>query len=131
MLADTVEAACHTLDNPTSPRLEKFITILINQKVELKQLDNCDLTFRDISGIKAAFVNLLTGYYHNRIKYQNQQDPDDAPAKTEESAENAKENQKESAEGSKPAAPKPAVAKPAAPKTAAKTSAAKTVKEKK
>lgn len=131
MLADTVEAACHTLDNPTSPRLEKFITILINQKVELKQLDNCDLTFRDISGIKAAFVNLLTGYYHNRIKYQNQQDPDDAPAKTEESAENAKENQKESAEGSKPAAPKPAAAKPAAPKTAAKTSAAKTVKEKK
>ena len=131
MLADTVEAACHTLDNPTSPRLEKFITILINQKVELKQLDNCDLTFRDISGIKAAFVNLLTGYYHNRIKYQNQQDPDDAPAKTEESAENAKENPKESAEGSKPAAPKPAAAKPAAPKTAAKTSAAKTVKEKK
>ncbi len=131
MLADTVEAACHTLDNPTSPRLEKFITILINQKVELKQLDNCDLTFRDISGIKAAFVNLLTGYYHNRIKYQNQQDPDDAPAKTEESAENAKENQKESAEGSKPVAPKPAAAKPAAPKTAAKTSAAKTVKEKK
>ena len=131
MLADTVEAACHTLDNPTSPRLEKFITILINQKVELKQLDNCDLTFRDISGIKAAFVNLLTGYYHNRIKYQNQQDPDDAPAKTEEPAENAKENQKESAEGSKPAAPKPAAAKPAAPKTAAKTSAAKTVKEKK
>ena len=38
----------------------------------------------DISKIKAAFVNLLTGYYHNRIKYQNQQDPDQAPAKTEE-----------------------------------------------
>ena len=131
MLADTVEAACHTLDNPTSPRLEKFITILINQKVELKQLDNCDLTFRDISGIKAAFVNLLTGYYHNRIKYQNQQDPDEAPAKTEEPAENAKENQKESPEAPKPAASKPAAAKPAASKTAAKTSAAKTVKEKK
>ncbi len=86
MLADTVEAACHTLENPTSPRLDKFITILINQKVEAKQLDNCDLTFRDISKIKAAFVNLLTGYYHNRIKYQNQQDPDQAPVKTEEAA---------------------------------------------
>lgn len=95
MLADTVEAACHTLENPTSPRLDKFITILINQKVESKQLDNCDLTFRDISRIKAAFVNLLTGYYHNRIKYQNQQDPDDVPAKTEEaSAETSKENAK-------------------------------------
>ena len=84
MLADTIEAACHTLDNPTSQRLDKFITMLINQKVENKQLDNCDLTFRDISRIKAAFVNLLTGYYHNRIKYQNQQDPDDAAVKTEE-----------------------------------------------
>ena len=77
MLADTVEAACHTLDNPTSQRLEKFISMLINQKVENLQLDNCELTFRDISKIKKCFVNLLTGYYHNRIKYQNQQDPDE------------------------------------------------------
>ena len=78
MLADTVEAACHTLDNPTSQRLEKFITMLINQKTEHMQLDNCELTFRDISRIKKCFVNLLTGYYHNRIKYQNQQDPEEA-----------------------------------------------------
>lgn len=78
MLADTVEAACKTLDNPTSTRLEKFITVLINTKVENKQLDNCDLTFRDISKIKESFVRLLTGFYHNRIKYQNQQNPDDS-----------------------------------------------------
>ena len=114
MLADTVEAACHTLENPTSPRLEKFITILITQKMDSKQLDNCDLTFRDISRIKAAFVNLLTGYYHNRIKYQNQQDPDEAPAKKEEVLDEAakpqvKEAQKEN--------PKPAKE---APKTAVK-----------
>ena len=115
MLADTVEAACHTLENPTSPRLEKFITILINQKMELKQLDNCDLTFHDISRIKAAFVNLLTGYYHNRIKYQNQQDPDEAPAKTEEA----------------PATEAPAQAQKPAVKEAAKPAAKKTVKEKK
>ena len=125
MLADTVEAACHTLENPTSPRLEKFITLLINQKVEHKQLDNCDLTFSDISKIKAAFVNLLTGYYHNRIKYQNQQDPDDAPAKTEEApAETAKENT-EPAKSVK-AATKTTASKTAATKTvASKTSVAK------
>lgn len=95
MLADTVEAACHTLENPTSQRLDKFITMLITQKVENKQLDNCDLTFRDISKIKTAFVNLLTGYYHNRIKYQNQQDPDEAPAKTEEASPDAAKEVKE------------------------------------
>ena len=95
MLADTIEAACHKLENPTSQRLDKFITMLINQKVENKQLDNCDLTFRDISRIKAAFVNLLTGYYHNRIKYQNQLDPDEAPAKTEEAAAETPKEEKE------------------------------------
>lgn len=76
MLADIVEAACHTLENPTSGRLEKFISNLISQKIEHGQLDNCELTFSDIAKIKKSFVNLLTGYYHNRIKYQNQQDPD-------------------------------------------------------
>ena len=121
MLADTVEAACHTLDNPTSQRLEKFITLLINQKVEHKQLDNCDLTFSDISKIKAAFVNLLTGYYHNRIKYQNQQDPDQAPAKNEEEKAEA---EKETAPAEKPA--KANAVKTAAPKAGStKTGSAK------
>ena len=95
MLADTVEAACHTLDNPTSQRLEKFISMLVNQKVENLQLDNCELTFRDISKIKKCFVNLLTGYYHNRIKYQNQQDPDEVTenkdTKEEEKSEKTEE----------------------------------------
>ncbi len=131
MLADTVEAACHTLDNPTSPRLDKFITMLINQKVEHKQLDNCDLTFRDISKIKAAFVNLLTGYYHNRIKYQNQQDPDDAPAKTEEQkAETAKEPVKAAVkEAPKEGAKSGAQVKVSAAKETATAKTTKTVKE--
>ena len=89
MLADTVEAACHTVDNPTSSRLEKFISNLISQKIEHGQLDNCDLTFSDISKIKNSFVNLLTGYYHNRIKYQNQQDPDSQPSNQQNQAQPA------------------------------------------
>ncbi|MCR4630321.1 MAG: HDIG domain-containing protein [Treponema sp.] len=76
MLADTVEAACRTLENPSVPRLEKFITQLINAKVEHKQLNNCDLTYRDISKIKEAFVQVLAGYYHSRIEYPDQKDPD-------------------------------------------------------
>ena len=125
MLADTVEAACHTLDNPTSQRLEKFITLLINQKVDHKQLDNCSLTFSDISKIKATFVNLLTGYYHNRIKYQNQQDPDEVKPNAEEAViqteapkELPKPPVKESTKGPvKVASAKASTAKPAAPKT--------------
>ncbi|MCR4735381.1 MAG: HDIG domain-containing protein [Treponema sp.] len=76
MLADTVEAACRTLENPSVTRLEKFITMLISSKVDHKQLDNCGLTFRDISKIKEAFVQVLAGYYHSRIEYPDQKDPD-------------------------------------------------------
>ena len=88
MLADTVEAACHTLDNPTVPRLEKFITMLINGKMDRHQLDNCDLTFSDLTKIKAAFVQQLGGYYHNRIKYPNQKDPDAVEKKEDTGKEN-------------------------------------------
>jgi len=71
-----VEAACRTLDKPSVPRLEKFISELINKKIEMNQLDNSDLTFREIGIIKRSFVNILAGYYHSRIEYPNQKDPD-------------------------------------------------------
>lgn len=96
MLADTVEAACRTLENPSVPRLEKFITTLVNGKVEHKQLDNCDLTFRDITKIKEAFVSLLAGYYHSRIEYPDQVDPD--KEKKEEKKDEKKEEKKENAQ---------------------------------
>ena len=83
MLADTVEAACRTLENPSVTRLEKFITTLIAAKVEHNQLDNCDLTFRDLSTIKKCFVQLLAGYYHSRIEYPDQKDPSESNEKQE------------------------------------------------
>lgn len=76
MLADVVEAACRTLDKPSVPRLEKFISELVNKKIECNQLDNSDLTLRDINVIKRTFVSILAGYYHSRIEYPNQKDPD-------------------------------------------------------
>lgn len=76
MLADTVEAACRTLENPSVPRLEKFIQTLITAKYEKGQLDNSGLTFKDLAIAKDAFVQVLAGYYHSRVKYPNQKDPD-------------------------------------------------------
>lgn len=78
MLADTIEAACRTLDTPSVPRLEKFIDELISGKIKAGLLDNSELTFREIKIIKESFVNILAGYYHSRIKYPNQKDVDDA-----------------------------------------------------
>lgn len=84
MLADTTEAACRTLENPTASRLEKFIQDLFDAKLAQHQLDYCALTFRDLTKIKEAFVQLLAGYYHNRIEYPNQKDPDADEKKSSE-----------------------------------------------
>lgn len=87
MLADTVEAACRTLENPSVSRLEKFINKLILDKMDEKQLDNCPLTFRDLTKIKESFVQVLAGYYHSRIKY---------PDQNEQQKNNSEQNSKES-----------------------------------
>ncbi|HKL85150.1 MAG TPA: HDIG domain-containing protein [Treponemataceae bacterium] len=81
MLADVVEAACRTLEKPSVPRLEKFIGELINNKIASHQLENSELTFREIGIITRTFVNILAGYYHSRIEYPNQKDPDFQDAK--------------------------------------------------
>ncbi len=82
MLADTVEAACRTLEKPSVSRLEKFIHQLVMGKFEHHQLDKSELTFKDLAVIEDSFVQILAGYYHSRIEYPNQKDPDDdTPAK--------------------------------------------------
>ena len=82
MLADTIEAACRTLQKPSVPRLEKFIRELIMDKVENHLLDKCQLKFCDLDAIQDAFVKVLAAHYHSRIEYPNQKNND------EESAEN-------------------------------------------
>ena len=77
MLADTVEAACRTLDNPSASRIDKFVAQLIASKIEHHQLDNSPLTFSDLAKIRESFVQLLTAYYHSRVEYPDQKDPDD------------------------------------------------------
>jgi len=69
MLADVTEAAVRTLQKPTAAKLEKFIQELIDNKVEQGQLARSDLSFRELSVIKNAFVRVLAGYYHSRIEY--------------------------------------------------------------
>jgi len=94
MLADTVEAACRSIDNPTVPRIEKFIDTLFAAKMQGNQLDYCELTFKDLNVIKNAFLPILGGFYHNRIKYQNQKDPDEVDKENQEKSEGEKPSEK-------------------------------------
>ena len=69
MLADTVEAAARTLDEPTRPRIEAMVDRLVDTRISDGQLDESPLTFADITVIKRSFVNTLAGMFHQRLAY--------------------------------------------------------------
>jgi len=91
MLADSVEAASRALEEPTHKRLEALIEQIFRARIEDGQLDDTDLTFRDLQKIKETFLQMLLAIYHIRVKYpgteeQEQKDqkaPSEAPASQE------------------------------------------------
>ena len=69
MLADSVEAAVRSITDPTSEKIEQMVSNIIDGKIKDKQLNNCDLTFKDLDKIKKCFLKALKGIYHQRIEY--------------------------------------------------------------
>jgi putative nucleotidyltransferase with HDIG domain len=69
MLADAVEAASKTLTDPTPSRIKGLVQRIINQIFMDGQLDECELTFRDLGLIEESFTRILTGIFHHRIEY--------------------------------------------------------------
>lgn len=69
MLADSIEAASRSLDEPTPVRLQNIVKNIIQRKFMDGQLDECNLTLRDLSIIEDAFIRILLGIYHQRIDY--------------------------------------------------------------
>jgi hypothetical protein len=69
MLADVVEAASRVLSNPTPSRLQGLVQKLINRIFSDGQLDNCELTLRDLHNIAKSFNTILNGIHHHRIEY--------------------------------------------------------------
>lgn len=69
MLADVVEAASRTLENPTPARIQGLVQHLINKVFSDGQLDNCELTLRDLHNIAKSFNKILYGIHHHRIEY--------------------------------------------------------------
>lgn len=69
MLADGVEAAARTIDDPTPSRLGEMIHQIAGRIVLDGQLDECDLTFADLEKIEQAFHRSLASMYHHRVDY--------------------------------------------------------------
>ena len=69
MLADCVEAASRTLVSPTSDRIQGLVQKLINNVFIDGQLDECELTLKNLHEIARSFTTILNGIYHHRVEY--------------------------------------------------------------
>jgi hypothetical protein len=69
MLADAVEAASRTVEDPSPGRLREMIHKVAMAIVMDGQLDECDLTFADLERIEEAFLRAVVSMYHHRVDY--------------------------------------------------------------
>jgi putative nucleotidyltransferase with HDIG domain len=69
MLADSVEAYIRSLSEPTQDQVEQGVRKIIKDKLNDAQLDNCELTLKDLEVIVQSFIKVLAGIFHERIEY--------------------------------------------------------------
>lgn len=74
MLADQVEASSRVLDDPTPKRIESHVKNIIEAIFLDGQLDECELTLKDLHAIQKSFTNILTAMFHQRIEYPERKD---------------------------------------------------------
>lgn len=69
MIADSVEAAVRSISDPTKGKIEEMVNNIIKDKLYSGQLDDCDLTLKDLEKIRKCFLKTLNGIYHQRVEY--------------------------------------------------------------
>jgi cyclic-di-AMP phosphodiesterase PgpH len=93
LLADSVEAASRALTDPTPSRIKSLVQRITNNIFLDGQLEECELTLKDLQKIQESFDRILTAIFHQRIDYpistssespkkRNDEDLDSKPAKT-------------------------------------------------
>jgi len=74
MLADSIEATARSLDEPTPGRLNAIVDNIIESKFMDGQLNECNLTIKDLATIKESFKKILQAIYHQRMNYPHMKD---------------------------------------------------------
>ncbi|OQY52905.1 MAG: HD family phosphohydrolase [Desulfobacteraceae bacterium 4572_89] len=97
MLADVAEASVRALERPTPARIKGRVKELINDIFADGQLEECELTLKDLHQIAKSFNNILTSIYHNRIEY-----PEKIQEKKKEKNGRAKDSDRQSAKSENP-----------------------------
>jgi putative nucleotidyltransferase with HDIG domain len=80
-LADSIESAARSLERVTPQKIEQVITDIIRRRVADGQLDDCNLTFRDLQTVAESFRRTLSSMMHSRVAY-----PDEKDTKTKRSS---------------------------------------------
>jgi cyclic-di-AMP phosphodiesterase PgpH len=73
LLADAIEAASRTLVDPTPARIQGLVQRIIQNAFSDGQLNECDLTLKDLTLISSSFIKILNGIFHHRIEYPEAQ----------------------------------------------------------
>lgn len=69
MLADVIESATKSLDNPTSEEISNTVDKVIKKLIETDQLSECEISLKELKLIKEAVMPILLGIYQKRIAY--------------------------------------------------------------
>jgi cyclic-di-AMP phosphodiesterase PgpH len=69
MLADSCEAAARSLERPDPENIRTIVLKIVDAIVSDGQLDECDLTLKELTTIREAIISALTAIYHARIDY--------------------------------------------------------------
>lgn len=91
MIADSCEAAARSLSEPTPDNIRFIVTKIIDAILADDQLDECDLTLRELTQIREAMIKSLVSIYHSRVDYPGYTPPNSIRtllASAEEDSEN-------------------------------------------
>ncbi len=69
MIADAAEAATRANADRSPENVEKLCRSIIEERMDLKQFDECDITIKELSTIKMTLVEALSGVHHHRVQY--------------------------------------------------------------
>ena len=84
-LADTVEALSRTLEEPTPSRIEEMVREVVKRKFMEGELDESNLTLKDLEEVSRQFIRVLNAIFHTRINYPKDENRNSKQAENKES----------------------------------------------
>ncbi len=68
-IADCVEAAVRSLNNPTVEQIDTMVRKIIKDRLDDQQFHECDMTLKELDTIAKSMKETLLGIFHSRIEY--------------------------------------------------------------